>query len=84
MFSHTDLTEAHRFSIYNRKTLEKSKSCGCFYCEKIYSPSEITDWIDSGTTAECPYCGTDSVIGSGSGYPITEEFLKAMRKRWFW
>ena len=34
-------------------------------------------------TAVCPYCGIDAVIGESSGYPITAEFLKRMRKRWF-
>ena len=34
-------------------------------------------------TAICPHCGVDSVIGEKSGFPITQEFLKAMHKRWF-
>ncbi len=61
--------------------------CGCFYCLEIYSPVEITRWIDErdgvGTCALCPRCGIDSVIGSASGYPITEEFLKKMHHYWF-
>ena len=34
-------------------------------------------------SALCPKCGIDSVIGSCSSYPITIEFLKRMRQRWF-
>ncbi len=54
-----------------------SESCGCFYCLEIYSSLEITDWVDEdqngiGTSARCPKCDIDSVIGSASGYPITE------------
>jgi hypothetical protein len=64
-----------------------SERCGCFYCLRIFGPGEITEWIDEvdgiGTTAMCPHCGIDSVIGSRSGYPITREFLGAMQKHWF-
>ncbi len=60
---------------------------GCFYCLRIFSPAEIVEWVDEvdrvGTTAICPHCGIDSVIGSLSGDPITREFLGAMHKQWF-
>ena len=78
---------AHRNSSNHRDELLASKSCGCFYCLRIFSPGKVEEWVDEidglGTTALCPYCGIDSVIGSGSGYPITEEFLKAMHRHWF-
>ncbi len=38
---------------------------------------------DEPPTAECPFCHTDSVIGDASGFPITKDFLKKMKKRWF-
>ncbi|WP_420489523.1 hypothetical protein [Neobacillus niacini] len=38
---------AHRFSSHHRKELVKDNICGCFYCLKIFNPSEITDWCDS-------------------------------------
>jgi hypothetical protein len=65
-----------------------SEICGCFYCLEIYSPSEITEWTDEdengiGSCALCPKCGIDSVIGSASGYPVTEAFLKRMQLHWF-
>jgi len=46
------------------------------------------EWIDDGVdesdkTAQCPYCGIDSVVGSKSGYPVTPEFLERMKKHWF-
>lgn len=78
------LFNAHAKCMNNKNELQNDTVCGCFYCLKIYSPKEITDWIpDKNGTARCPYCGIDSVIGEGSGYPITEEFLKQMNKRWF-
>jgi hypothetical protein len=50
---------------------------------KIFNPAEITEWVDDGDTALCPYCGIDSVIGESSGFPITDKFLKEMHQRWF-
>ncbi|MDO4562919.1 MAG: cytoplasmic protein [Clostridia bacterium] len=69
--------------------LSKGEKCGCFCCGKICDSKGITEYLtgdndcDRGGTALCPYCGIDSVIGESSGYPITEEFLAAMKKKWF-
>jgi len=71
------------------EALKKDKVCGCFYCLRIFSPSEIEYWLidDNGSdrygTAICPYCDIDSVIGESSGFPITKEFLEGMHKKWF-
>ncbi|MBR1823574.1 MAG: cytoplasmic protein [Ruminococcus sp.] len=84
-----DVTRAHLFSNNHMEALKKDKICGCFYCLKIFPPSEIEEWIiadndcDRYGTAICPYCGIDYVIGESSGYPITKEFLARMKKRWF-
>jgi hypothetical protein len=81
-----DLVAAHKHSFENRGELLTSESCGCFYCLAIFPPTEIVNWIDerSGqSTASCPRCRIDSVIGSKSEYPITVEFLDAMRTHWF-
>lgn len=86
---------AHSNSSNHRKEIEVSVLCGCFYCLETFEPSEITEWVDwpmdtleelklsAGTTALCPRCGIDSVIGSASGYPINAEFLSTMRRHWF-
>jgi len=83
-----DLEAAHDASSGHRAHVQRSETCGCFYCEQQYSPREIEEWVDAdetgeGQTALCPRCGIDSVIGSASGYPITKEFLEAMNRRWF-
>ena len=84
-----ELERAHEFSNNHMEALKKDKVCGCFFCLEIFSPSEIKKWIISKNdcdrlgTAICPYCKVDSVIGESSGFPITNEFLKAMNKRWF-
>lgn len=75
---------AHSFSINNWPMLRKAKRCGCFYCLRIFDPSEIEEWIeDKSDTALCPYCGIDSIIGESSGYPLTREFLEEMQRYWF-
>jgi len=82
-----DYILAHKYSSHHREILMKSDSCGCFHCFVTFKPSEIAEWIDEvngvETTALCPCCGIDSVIGSASGFPIEKEFLKEMQKHWF-
>ncbi|MEH7628221.1 cytoplasmic protein [Bacillus subtilis] len=75
--------KAHKLSIYNKGYLEKTDRCGCFQCLEIFNSNEIIEWIDEGDTALCPYCGIDSVIGESAEWPITKEFLRGMRRRWF-
>ena len=77
------LRQAHDHSFKTRPELEKSELCGCFYCEKTFSPAAITEWIDDGQTAMCPFCGIDSVIGSASGFELSKDFLHRMNERWF-
>ena len=87
--SRTQARAAHKFSSNHKPELEKDRLCGCFYCLRIYSPSEIKEWlveetaIDWRGTAICPYCDVDSVIGESSGYPITREFMEEMHQVWF-
>lgn len=82
-----DYVSAHRHSSRHRDEVLASQTCGCFYCCSIFRPSEIREWIDEwegvGQTALCPKSGIDSVVGSESGYPVTVEFLEAMRVHWF-
>jgi hypothetical protein len=82
-----DLQAAHKARIFHREQIISSEWCGCFYCLKIFKPDAITNWTDMkdgvGTTAFCPHCGIDSVIGSASGYPIELDFLRRMRRYWF-
>lgn len=80
-----DFVDAHAFSANHKEQLQNDKKCGCFFCERIFSPQEITEWVsDISGTAICPYCSVDAIIGEGSGYPLTKEFLAQMRKYWFY
>ena len=80
-----DFEAAHKYSYDNKAQLETEQKCGCFYCRRIFSSKEITEWIEEGKsgTAQCPYCYIDSVIGESSGYEITDDFLRRMHLRWF-
>jgi hypothetical protein len=77
------IREAHWHSSCHRIELLSSELCGCFYCQSIYPPQEITEWADGDQTAFCAKCGVDSVIGAASGLPITAEFLASMHRYWF-
>jgi len=90
-----DVVVAHARTSNHRQQIEASTVCGCFHCLTTFAPSEVTQWIDTpvdapdgtepaaGTTALCPRCGVDAVLGSASGYPIDATFLSAMRRYWF-
>lgn len=69
---------ADEFSVKNKKQLEKSEKCGCFGCVRLFKPEDVAEYIPGEDTAVCPYCGTDSIIGDYSGFPITEEFMREM------
>lgn len=81
------LRAIHRHCYSNREEITRSEKCGCLHCMTMFSPAEITEWWDSptdpnndddGTTAVCPRCGIDSVIGSASNFELTTESLKMM------
>ncbi|MBR2263763.1 MAG: hypothetical protein IJ917_05365 [Firmicutes bacterium] len=81
---------AHKHSIYNRQEILRSRMCGCFYCGETFPPAKLDDaldWTDDyhpETTALCPECWIDAVIGDASGFPVEDpDFLQAMHIFWF-
>jgi hypothetical protein len=90
-----DVVAAHKHSSNHRDELMASTMCGCFHCLATFGPSAIKDWVDwpqgtpddlqleKGTTALCPGCGIDSVIGTASGFSIDAELLADMQRHWF-
>lgn len=84
MWGEATLKAAHKHSSNHMCALLASDECGCFRCLSVFHASNVIAWIDGGNTALCPYCVVDAVIGSASGYPVSDgEFLRAMRARWF-
>ncbi|MEM6723194.1 MAG: hypothetical protein AAF598_04095 [Bacteroidota bacterium] len=85
-YSSSFLKQAHRDSIDHEYKIRNSKTCGCFYCKRIYPPEQITEWIDEPAprekTAVCPFCSIDSVLPDS--YPIEDpDFIKEMHYHWF-
>lgn len=76
-----ELKSTHYDCSLHRPLIERSKQVGCFYCLRLFSPSEIKKWIDDDQTALCPHCGIDAVLPDSAN--IAEEFLKLMHDYWF-
>ena len=79
-----DIRIAPKMAIHNKEKLQKVSECACYFCYKVFSPSEITEWIDKEyDTAVCPHCSVDAVL------PIYEEgekdiaFLTKVHEYWF-
>lgn len=72
-----EIFSAAKHSYENRDEIEKSKMCGCYYCNRTFPASLIMydDYTDRGWTALCPLCSVDSVIGDASGVPINKKVL---------
>lgn len=82
------LSKATDACMHNKSTVLASDTCGCFYCLETYPPAEIQEWTNmqrwSEPSAVCPYCGTGTVIGAASGYPVADPaFLHALYNKWF-
>ena len=91
MFPGQIIIDAHEHSSNNRKELESSHKCGCFYCKTEFKAEDVNfdacmnvaDKDLENPTIFCPYCGIDALIGDASGYRITTEFLSDMHDYWF-
>lgn len=78
-----EIVEAHKHSFNNRVEVEQSEICGCFYCLKTFSSKEVNKWVNGDSTAICPKCGIDSVLGNEANFDLTPQFLKSMNRFWF-
>jgi hypothetical protein len=93
MYNRADLESIHRFSDRHHELLARSERAGCFYCQRMFEPRKITEWIDGpqlrsgettdGVTALCPHCGIDAVLPSAMPVPLTAELLAEMHSHWF-
>ena len=82
MFNEKYQKMLHARSSNNRGALLDSRQCGCFFCLKIYDPSDISDWLNE-ETALCPYCNVDSVIPESYDYDLSDSLLLEMKEYWF-
>lgn len=85
----SDLACSH--TLHNHDEILRSVRCGCFSCRRSFLAHSVTEWVneedgssvwgedaDGSSTAVCPYCGLDYVIGDASGFEISDRFLKRM------
>jgi hypothetical protein len=77
------LVAAKALASRHRIALEASTRCACFFCFRAFPTSEIKAWIDANTTALCPGCGVDAVLGNASGPSISDGFLRKMHQHYF-
>ncbi len=72
-------------SLDNRAEVQASECCGCFHCGATCAARAVDQWYTARheSSALCPECGIDAVLGDASGYPLTEAFLGGMRLRWY-
>jgi hypothetical protein len=78
-----ELVTLNQAASSHRALLAASKVCGCFRCLSFFGNYEIRKWIQQDTTALCPRCNEDAVIGDASCPRLTRQLLEEMHKRWF-
>jgi predicted nucleic acid-binding Zn-ribbon protein len=78
-----DIRVVPKLAMHNKKALAKVNECVCYYCSKVFSPGEITEWVDNNDTAMCPHCGIDSVIPVYEESDKDADFLAKLHKYWF-
>ncbi|EUJ44504.1 cytoplasmic protein [Paenilisteria rocourtiae] len=79
----SNVRHAHKYASSNKIWLAKAQRCGCFYCLEIFSPVEITNWLEMEDTALCPYCSVDALLPESSLLPLSKNFLEKMHQHWF-
>lgn len=77
------IKEAPIYSMKNKKFIDESEVCGCYYCLEVFSKNDITDWTDNGQTAICPKCHIDSVLSQSYGIELNKEQLQIVHDYWF-
>ena len=85
MITKETLTSLHRASFRGRKGLESAAHCFCFCCGADFAPSELDYWVDDETTALCPECSIDAVLGDAQTGPelFTPEVCTALHNIYF-
>jgi hypothetical protein len=81
--------QTSRHSWHNRDEVLASDTCACYHCLRTFVPADLDDddWADEAgapaSTALCPFCGIDAVLGSASGIALESATLRKLREHWF-
>ncbi len=91
-YSDEYMDEAHEHIAHNKSEILNSTACACFYCGFTFNPQKDLDclfWTDTNDkegrdpTGCCPKCQLDFLMGSASGFPVTDKtFL--LDCSWYW
>ena len=82
MSSKAQIVSALKHAINNEDEVKASEQAGCFHCLEIFEVGDIEE-NEGATSAVCPHCDVESVIGDAAGFPLTEEFLDELRQHHF-
>lgn len=63
-----------------QELIDDIEKYGCINCLRIFNGKEIKD--SNNKAIICPYCGTEHLLRESPGYPITGDFLSAMKEYW--
>ena len=77
------LSEACEFSRNHRMLLTKSLMAACYYCQTQFKATSVSEFIDKGMTALCPFCGIDAVLPEDSNFDLDPADLQALNEFWF-
>ena len=85
MISRAQIKSALKHAVNNEDEVKASDQCGCFHCLEVFDAQDVEDWVEGeqGQSAVCPLCDVEAVIGDAAGFPLTEEFLTALRDEQF-
>lgn len=81
-----ELEAAHQASANHADDIDDETECGCFYCLSTFKGADITDWIDDGSTANCPRCGMNAVLPDPAlpnDLTLTDDLLADMNGYWY-
>lgn len=78
-----ELLTLHQTCGHHRDLLMCSQVCGCFRCLSVFGYAQIRKWVQGDSTALCPRCESDAVIGDASWAGLTRKTLEEMHARWF-
>lgn len=83
-----DLEEAHERSRLSRAAIERGATykriAGCFCCQKLFSASDVLEFLRDPERAICPLCHVDAVLLDDPSFPVNSRMLAACRRHHFY
>ena len=73
----------HTYSVHNKKMVEESENCHCYYCQSTVDSGSVESYADDGETALCPRCGINALIPDSVDEKIDANVLHDMHEYWF-